>query len=46
MLSAADDNEEEPSVEQLEGELAEAESDLEQLEDRARRAGVPPGWLR
>jgi len=46
LLSAADDHEEEPSVEQLEGELAEAESDLEQLEDRARRAGVPPGWLR
>ena len=27
-------------------ELAEAEKALERLEDEARRAGIPPGWLR
>ncbi len=26
-------------------ELAEARHDLEELSERARRAGVPPGWL-
>ncbi len=41
------------SVQQLQGmtrsakaELAAAEKALEDLQDEARRAGVPPGWLR
>jgi hypothetical protein len=27
-------------------ELAAAELDLRQIQDEARRAGIPPGWLR
>jgi hypothetical protein len=41
------------SVEQLQqmtreakAELAAAERDLKQMQDEARRAGIPPGWLR
>jgi hypothetical protein len=30
----------------LEDELEEAREDLEDFEERARRLGVPPGWLR
>jgi hypothetical protein len=30
----------------LEDELDEAREDLEDFEERARRLGVPPGWLR
>jgi hypothetical protein len=30
----------------LERELEQANRDLEKLQDKARRAGVPPGWLR
>jgi hypothetical protein len=45
LLSAADDTEE-VSVEDLEQQLEEAESDLERLHEQARSAGVPPGWLR
>lgn len=45
VLSAASDDDE-PSTEELEQEVARAEADLEQFHDDARRAGVPPGWLR
>ena len=40
------DYEEDPTVEQLEAEVERAKSEFEAFEDRARRAGVPPGWLR
>jgi hypothetical protein len=33
-------------VERLEADLERAEQALEDLEDQARQAGVPPGWLR
>jgi hypothetical protein len=36
----------EPTVEELQTELQRAERDLTDFEERARRAGVPPGWLR
>jgi len=35
-----------PSVEELKGEAERAERDLVDFEEQARRAGVPPGWLR
>jgi hypothetical protein len=43
---SGDDDTDEPSVEELETAVAEAERKLERLHDDARRAGVPPGWLR
>jgi septal ring factor EnvC (AmiA/AmiB activator) len=33
-------------IEDFEQQIAQAEDRLEALEDQARRAGVPPGWLR
>jgi hypothetical protein len=44
-LSAVDDTDE-PTVEELEQRVESAERNLSQFEDQARRAGVPPGWLR
>jgi septal ring factor EnvC (AmiA/AmiB activator) len=36
----------EREIEQLEAQLEQAQDELSALEDRAREAGVPPGWLR
>jgi hypothetical protein len=44
--AAYDDDDEEPSVADLEQGVQNAERDLQQFEDQARQAGVPPGWLR
>ena len=33
-------------LETAKAELAKARQDLEDLEEEARRSGVPPGWLR
>jgi hypothetical protein len=41
-----DDNDDGPSIEQLEGDVERSERDLSDLLDRARKSGVPPGWLR
>ena len=40
------DARQEQKIERMERELEKAEEDLDELEDRARQAGVPPGWLR
>lgn len=40
------DYEDEPTIAELEAELGRARRDFESFEDRARRADVPPGWLR
>jgi hypothetical protein len=45
ILSAADDTDE-PSVEELEQAVHDAQMDQNAFEDSARSAGVPPGWLR
>jgi len=33
-------------LERVRGEISEQERALAELEEEARRAGVPPGWLR
>ena len=33
-------------LERVRGEIGEQERTLAELEEEARRAGVPPGWLR
>jgi chromosome segregation ATPase len=33
-------------LERVRGEISEQERTLAELEEEARRAGVPPGWLR
>jgi hypothetical protein len=45
-LLAASDDRDYVTVEELEAAVQTADSDLEHLHERARRAGVPPGWLR
>jgi hypothetical protein len=41
-----DDGYEEPSVDALEQRMNQSQRELEDFHDQARRAGVPPGWLR
>jgi len=41
-----DDDDDEPSIEDLQASLDRAERDLSDFSERARKAGVPPGWLR
>jgi hypothetical protein len=41
-----DDDTYEPTAEELEAMLNEAEQDLGNFHEQARQAGVPPGWLR
>jgi hypothetical protein len=41
-----DDDDEGPSVDDLQGGLARAERDLRDFEEQARTGGVPAGWLR
>jgi hypothetical protein len=38
--------EDEPTVEELQTALGRAERDLSDFNERARKAAVPPGWLR
>lgn len=45
LLSAADDTDE-PTIEELEEAVRQAEQDQDDFEDNARSTGVPPGWLR
>jgi hypothetical protein len=45
-LSGAYDDTDEPTAEELEQMVEGAERNLSQFHDQARRAGVPPGWLR
>lgn len=45
LLSAADDTDE-PTIEELEEAVREAEQDQNEFEHNARSTGVPPGWLR
>jgi len=46
VLSAANDDEADLTVDQIRGLLEQANSDYEQFQADARHAGVPPGWLR